>query len=307
MGDEEEDEAAHHRLCLGLPPLCWLVAVLRAAGRDVRTPCGSMRSSMTLISQAWCRHILVQRLAISPCQRDAPGGASTACPTLAPSSSATCRMVRDGFADAATNAVLAKLVRSLNDEEGQIVLILEDYHSAECDAVNAIVKRLIRDTLSQFTIFIDSRRQPNIYAFSLIASGDAIEIDAQQLRLTKAETLLALRDVTDDNSGLEIYDQTEGWPVAVQLARVQRRNAPDEPILAGVDGGLIASYLTEQVLSTLDDDTQELLLTLAFLERFNPELVNFVLDSPKAWGRIDSLSSFAALIVPLVSSTLLLS
>ncbi|MAW82773.1 MAG: hypothetical protein CMI63_21285 [Parvularcula sp.] len=206
---------------------------------------------------------------------------------------------RDGFADAATNAVLAKLVRSLNDEEGQIVLILEDYHSAECDAVNAIVKRLIRDTLSQFTIFIDSRRQPNIDAFSLIASGDAIEIDAQQLRLTKAETLLALRDVTDDNSGLEIYDQTEGWPVAVQLARVQRRNAPDEPILAGVDGGLIASYLTEQVLSTLDDDTQELLLTLAFLERFNPELVNFVLDSPKAWGRIDSLSSFAALIVPL--------
>ncbi len=206
---------------------------------------------------------------------------------------------RDGFADASTSAVLAKLVRSLNDEEGQIVLILEDYHSAECEAVNAIIKRLIRDTLSRFTIFIDTRRQPNIDAFSLIASGDAIEIDAQQLRLTKDETLLALSDVTDENSGLEIYDQTEGWPVAVQLARVQKRAAPDEPILAGVDGGLVASYLTEQVLSTLDDNTQELLLTLAFLERFNPELTNYVLDSPNAWGRIDSLSSFAALIVPL--------
>ena len=31
-------------VCRGLPPLCWLVAVLPAAGRDVRTPCGSMRS-----------------------------------------------------------------------------------------------------------------------------------------------------------------------------------------------------------------------------------------------------------------------
>ena len=206
---------------------------------------------------------------------------------------------RDGFADAAVDIILPKLIRLLNAQDEQCVLVLEDYHSAECEAVNDIVKRLIRDTLNTFTLFIDSRRQPDIDAFSLIASGDAVEISASQLRLTKDETLQVVGDDTGASSGQEIYDQTEGWPVAVQLALVQKRAQPSEPILAGVDGGFVASYLTEQILSRLGEDTQELLLAFSFLERFNPELTNYVLDAPDAWSRIGSLSSFAALIVPL--------
>lgn len=206
---------------------------------------------------------------------------------------------RDGFSDAAVENVLSKLIRLLNESEQQMVLILEDYHSAECDAVNSIVKRLIRDTLEKFTIFIDSRKQPNIDAFSLIASGDAVEINAAQLRLTKEETLLALGEVTDERSALSIYQQTEGWPVAVQLALVQKRTQPSEPIIAGVDGGLVASYLTEQILSTLSIEVQDFLLAVSFLERFNPELTNFVLENANAWRQVDSLSSFAAVIVPL--------
>jgi len=206
---------------------------------------------------------------------------------------------RDGFADAPVAAVLSKLIRVLNENNRKIILILEDYHNAECEAVNRIVKRLIRDTLADFTIFIDSRRQPNIDAFSLIASGDAIEIGAAQLRLTREETLQVLSGVIDERGGADIYEQTEGWPVAVQLALVQKRVQPSEPMLTGVDGGLVASYLTEQILSTLGPEAQEFLLAVAFLDRFNPELTNHVLDTEGAWTRIDALSSFAALIVPL--------
>ena len=206
---------------------------------------------------------------------------------------------RGGFADAAIDVVLAKLIRLLNASDEPMVLILEDYHSAECKAVNNIVKRLIRDTLYKFSIFIDSRRQPDIEAFSLIASGDALEINAAQLRLTREETLEVLAKATDESGGQQIYEQTEGWPVAVQLALVQKSAQPTEPILTGVDGGFVASYLTEQILSTLDDEAQEFLLAVAFLERFNSELTNYVLDSPDGWSCIGSLSSFAALIVPL--------
>ena len=206
---------------------------------------------------------------------------------------------RDGFADASTEAVLSKLIRSLNELNQRVVLIFEDYHSAECDAVNNIVKRLVRETTSNLTIFIDSRHQPQIDGFSLIASGEAIEIGATQLRLTQDETIEAFGRVADEASAIDIHKKTEGWPVAVQLAMVQKRAQPGEPILSGVDGGFVASYLTEQILSTLDPAAQELLLSVAFLERFNPELTNYVLQSEEAWGRIDQLSSFAALIVPL--------
>ena len=209
---------------------------------------------------------------------------------------------RDGFADAAVNNILLKLIRLLNASAEKIVLVLEDYHNAECDPVNEIVKRLIRDTNANFTLFIDSRRQPDLDAFSLIAAGDAIELGATELRLTKDETLLVVGDTADETGGLEIYDQTEGWPVAVQLALVRKRAQPSGSILTGVDGGLVASYLTEQIFSTLGPETQELLLTFAFLERFNAELTNFVLDRPDAWRLINSLTSFAALIVPLDST-----
>lgn len=204
---------------------------------------------------------------------------------------------RNGFSDSDIEAILSKITISLNNIEHASTLILEDYHNAECEAVNAIINRLLRDVTTDFTLVIDSRRQPDIDAFSLIASGDALEINAVQLRLTEEETLAALDNVTDESDSLEVYRRTEGWPVAVQLARVQKRRSPDEPILAGVDGGLIASYLTEQILSSLDEETQEFLLAVSFLDRFNPDLTNFVLDQPNAWGRIDALSSLAALFV----------
>lgn len=206
---------------------------------------------------------------------------------------------RDGFADAAISAVLPKLIRIINGYKERFVLIFEDFHNAECEAVNAIVKQLIRDTVSNFTIFIDTRRQPDIDAFALIASGDAIEIGAAQLRMTRQETLEVLGNIADEAGCNEIFEQTEGWPVAVQLALVQKQAQPLAPILAGVDGGFIASYLTEQILSTLGADAQEFLLAVAFLGRFNSELTNYVLESEGAWGRVDSLSSLAPFIVPL--------
>ena len=206
---------------------------------------------------------------------------------------------QNGFSDSSSTTVLSKLIQHLNTVNRRIVLILEDYHNAECDAVNAIVKRLLREVIDNFAIFIDSRRQPDLGAFSLIASGDAVEINAAQLRLTAEETSMMLCDVLAEEASFEIHKQTEGWPVAVQLARVQRRTSPSEPILAGVDGGLIASYLTEQILSSLEEETQEFLLAVSFLDRFNPDLTNFVMNQPAAWGRIEALSSLAALFVPL--------
>ena len=206
---------------------------------------------------------------------------------------------RNGYSDSAIDAVLNKLIRQLNNTAQKIVLILEDYHHAESEAVNAIIHRLLKDSHTNFTIFIDSRTPPKINVFSLIASGEAIEIDAAQLRLTKKETLDALEGVTNEEAALELFEKTEGWPVAVQLAKLQQRNRPQEPVVSSARGGLFASYLTEQVLSSLDNEVQEFLLSCAFLSRFNAELVNAVMEEENGWRHIDQLSSFSALIVPL--------
>ena len=208
---------------------------------------------------------------------------------------------RDGFSESTVSAILPKLIRSINASDQKVVLILEDYHAAESADVNAITQQLVRDVLSDFTLFVDSRRQPEINAFALIASGDAIEIDASQLTLTREETLETLRDVVEDAGAMSIYEETEGWPVAVQLARIQKRTQPNTPIASGAKSGLIASYLTEQILSSHDEETQEFLLTLSFLDRFNAELTAYGMDKPNVWQLVTSLTSFNALILRLDS------
>lgn len=203
------------------------------------------------------------------------------------------------FCDAAVEVILARLINALNANTQKIILVLEDYHCAECPAVNDLVKRLMRNVVSDFTLFIDSRHNPQIDVSTLIASGDALEIDANQLTLSRNETFAVLADVADADACDTIYAQTEGWPVAVQLARVQKQTQPAQPIVAGAKAGLIASYLTEQVLAGLDDDVQSFLLSVAFLDRFNATLACFVMQQDDAWKNIDALASFSALIVPL--------
>ena len=90
-------------LVSGAAPLCWLVAVLPAAEGAT---CGCRSDLFASGVRVYARRCVVivascSALAIIPCcQEMQAGGPSTACPTLAPSSSATCRMVPDRFIDA---------------------------------------------------------------------------------------------------------------------------------------------------------------------------------------------------------------
>lgn len=209
---------------------------------------------------------------------------------------------RDGFAEVAVQTVLAKLIGAMSITAKKIILVLEDFHVAESSAVQEIVQRLVKDVSSDFTLYIDTRQRPSLDAFAMIASGDAIEISASQLMLTRDETLAVLNNVVDEETGKVIHQKTEGWPVAVQLALIQARTFPGQPISTNAKSGLIASYLTEQVLSSLDDDTRMFLLTVSFLSRFNADLTNHVMSQANAWQQVTALSPFAALILPLDDS-----
>lgn len=206
---------------------------------------------------------------------------------------------KNGFADSDLHNIVTLVLRAIRQLAQRAVLILEDYHWAECAAVNQITSRLIKESGAQFSLIIDSRVRPQLEIFSLIALGEAQEIGPGELRLTEYETYVALSDIEDETARRDIFVQTEGWPVAVQLARIKKKKFPQQPILAGVDGGVVACYLAEQVLSFLDQDTKQFLLAVSFLDRFNAALTNHVLDNPTGWQQIEKLSAFSTLFVPL--------
>ena len=140
---------------------------------------------------------------------------------------------------------------------------------------------------------------PSLDTATLVASGDAIEIDADLLRLTRTETLAILGEAIHPNDGEEIFRQTEGWPVAVQLARIQKQTRPELPLRYASPGGLIAKYLTDQILSSLQNGQRDFLLDVAALDRFNPDLANAVRERNDSGQLLAQLDSLSALLVPL--------
>ena len=122
------------------------------------------------------------------------------------------------------------------------------------------------------TLVISSRETPPFNIPQLIASGDASVLDSDIMRLTQAETSATLGDMISAKDAKAIYEQTEGWPVAVQLARVNKQANPTVAIEQVSSSHLVASYLTNQVLLSIDQDMREFLLSVSILDQFNTSL-----------------------------------
>ena len=205
---------------------------------------------------------------------------------------------RNGFPDSRPQVVLSSLMRRIGSWSCRCVLILDDMHLASSPETDALVDQMIRESPANFTLVLNSRTAPSIDLPGLVAAGDAVEIGAEQLRLTKSESKEALGDKIQESVAREIFELTEGWPVAVQLARVQKQAQPDSEFHLGISSSLIASYLTKQVLDTLEPDVRAFLLEMSVLEQFNASLADAVRGSRNSLAMLRELEAFNALLVP---------
>ncbi len=205
---------------------------------------------------------------------------------------------RNGLPDSRIEPVLNKLINCIAAQERDCVLIIDDLHRADSSQAVELIAKLVRLAPPNFTLVVNSRSAPKLDIPVLMASGDAVEIGPEQLRLTQAEAISALGDAISVEDAKTIFSQTEGWPVAVQLARVQKHAKPTVPIREDVSMGLIASYLTDQVLETLEPDLREFLLEVSVLEEFNAELANFIRNASDSASLLRRLEPLQALLVP---------
>lgn len=205
---------------------------------------------------------------------------------------------RNGFSDSRPKVVLSSLMRRIAALAHKCVLILDDMHLAASPETDALLEQMIREAPENFSLVLNSRVPPAIDVASFVAAGDAIQIGAEQLRLTQEESWAALGSEIPESLALEIFELTEGWPVAVQLARVKKQAQPNVALKPQVSSGLIASYLTRQVLNSLEDDVREFLLEMSVLEQFNAPLADAVRGTRNSLAMLRELDTINALLVP---------
>lgn len=205
-----------------------------------------------------------------------------------------------GLTELALESVLGRLLSSAEAAGKPVVLILDDYHRLESEPIDQLMDTLIDNAPGNFHLIVSARHRPSFNVAQLCVTGRGIEIGAEMLRFSNEEMQQALGNICNDEVLGTIQSTTEGWPVAVQLARLAYvgGGSLDMRTMTGRVGH-IAHFFSEQVVRGLADELQQFLSRTAILDQFNAELANAVYGGADAARILSALSDLSALIVRL--------
>lgn len=205
-----------------------------------------------------------------------------------------------------SRAALSVIINRIAREKRPVVLILDDLHSAESAGVTDFLQSLIRHAPRNCHFIIASRDYPWLGQSVLAAEEQLLEFTAEDLKfsMTEAEAMLARPDGAplggDDVRSL--IERSEGWPIALQLTFLSLKRGMDRRrFVDGFTGSSteLARYLSEQVLMSLPEDTQEVVIRTALLDRVTGEAVNLLCDRQDGWLMLERLEHQGVLLTPL--------
>ncbi len=178
------------------------------------------------------------------------------------------------------------LMMMLNElVEAEIILILDDYHAIETQAIHRGIGFLLSHLPPQMHLIIASRADPPLSLARLRSHGELTELRVSDLRFTTDEAAAFL----NQGMGLEISarevsaleQRTEGWVAGLQLAALSLQGRGDiSDFVAAFSGDdrYIVDYLLEEVLQRQPDHVRRFLLQTSVLDRLNGSLCDAVCD-----------------------------
>ncbi|MBO9499179.1 MAG: AAA family ATPase [Novosphingobium sp.] len=198
-------------------------------------------------------------------------------------------------------AALSAIINRLGREPRPVVLILDDLHWAESAPVAEFLKSLVHLAPENCHFLIASRDYPWLGQSILAAEEQLLEFTAEDLKFSRdeAETMLGAALAQDEVSSL--IQRTEGWPIALQLTSLSLKRGLDYRTLAARFGGPssdLARYLSEQVLMTLPEATQEIVMRTALLDRLTGEGINLLCDRHDGWLLLERLEQQGVMLTP---------
>ncbi len=201
--------------------------------------------------------------------------------------------------------VLPGLVNEL-DGQGEISLILDDFHRVSSEPARASVRWFIEHAPPGLHVVLATRTEPSLPVASLRAHGELLELRAADLRFTYQEAdaflngRLGLDLTAEDVEGL--VDKTEGWPAGLYLAALSLQPATDRHALVRTFGGSnrhVVDFLVTEVLEAHPQPAQALMLHTSILERLTGPLCDAVMDQEGSAEMLDELLRSNLFLVPL--------
>lgn len=215
-------------------------------------------------------------------------------------------LLRSG--QASVESVLAGVVNELSVHDGDLVLVLDDYHLADGPDVAAGMTFLVEHLPPQLHLVLSTRADPALPLSRLRVRGQLVEIRAADLRFDSAEATAYLNDLNalglSKGAVAALGARTEGWVAALQLAVLSLRDRTDAAgfidRFAG-DDRFVVDYLVDEVLNRQPDDVRRFLLDTSILDRLTATLCEAVHAGAPGTGRamLDLFERQNLFLVPL--------
>jgi len=205
-----------------------------------------------------------------------------------------------------TEAILTALLNEITTLPGHFVLVLDDYHVIDAQAVDMAFTYLVEHLPPQMHLVIATREDPQLPLARLRARSHLTELRAADLRFTASEASAFLSQVmglslsAEDIAALE--DHTEGWIAGLQLAALSMQGHQDVSgfirAFAG-DHRYIVDYLVAEVLQRQPEPVRSFLLQTSILDRLNGPLCDAVTGQEEGNARLEALERGNFFVVPL--------
>ena len=162
--------------------------------------------------------------------------------------------------------ILTMLINDLDDADGDLALVLDDYHLINNPAVHSALAFLLDNCPRAFHLVIAARSDPQLPLARLRARSKVVELRAADLRFTEPEadrffnTIMGLE--LDHQSVAILEERSEGWIAGLQMAALSIQGRPDVRGFVEKFAGtnrFIMDFMMEEVLAREPEEIQDLL------------------------------------------------
>jgi len=206
---------------------------------------------------------------------------------------------------------LPRLINEL-DAQGEVALILDDFHRLSSGPACETVAWFIEHAPSTVQLVIATRTEPALRLPALRVQGELLELRGDDLRFAHADAREFLNDRLKLGITLEDVDaltaRTGGWPAGLYLAALSLRNAAETDRSAriarfGASNRHVIDYLVTEVLEAHDPRLQSLMMRTSILERLSGPLCDAVMETQGSAVMLDALSRSNLFLVRLVDES----
>lgn len=226
--------------------------------------------------------------------------------TVDSTAGASVRALIESGASPSATAMIDSIINDIARRDDPLVLVLDDYHVITDTDINDAMSYLLEHAPEGLHLVMTSRADPSFALSRLRVRKQLLEIRASDLRFSVDESAALFRETLplelSDEHVAALQKKTEGWIAGLQMAGLSLRGRDDvDGFIADFTGAdrYVLDYLIEEVLNNQPAATQQVMLELSVLDRFNGPLCEAVTGHGDGASALASLEESNLFLIPL--------